>query len=697
MKPLSPSRNPRISRSTLVMLSMIGLVSTALVVKAALADVEGPSDQDRRVTLAVTSFLNQDHLSRRNLDDEISQRCLKSYLDALDPMKLYFTQADIDHFSRWRNSLDDLVKQGHVKFAFDVFKVYLKRLDERMKDVSQLLEEEHDFTVDEFLDTNFDDMAYPQDAAEAKDRWRLRIKYDLLIQKAAKTEPKEAREKLARRYRTYAQNKHQTDGEELIETFLSALATSYDPHTSYMSPGTLENFNISMRLQLEGIGAALMLEDGITVVSKIIAGGAADKEGSLQPEDQIIGVGQGRDGPIQDVVGMRLNDVVKQIRGKRGTVVRLQVTPEGGGEPKVYEITRAKIELKDSEARSEIIEVGNKPDGTPYKIGVIDLPSFYMDMEAARLGQPDFKSTTQDVKLLLRDFQRSGVDSVVLDLRRNGGGSLTEAINLSGLFIDKGPIVQVKDADGRVQHYDDMDAGTAWSGPLVVLVSKFSASASEIFAGAIKDYRRGIVVGDHHTHGKGTVQTLMDLGRQLFRNPKAPEMGALKITMQQFYRPNGFSTQNSGVLSDVELPSITTHLDVAESDLDYAMKFDQVEAAPLETANQIDPAMVDQLRALSLQRQSESDDFKKLLTRIDKYKAQKARKKISLNEVAFFAERGALEDEEEKIREGLGEDDGEKDKPVFERNFYNDETLNIAVDYTKLLQGGRLAATVQPR
>ncbi len=522
------------------------------------------------------------------------------------------------------------------------------------------------------------------------------------MQKAAKTEAEEARKKLARRYRTFAQNKHQTDNHELLEIFLSSLSTSYDPHTSYMSPNTLENFNISMRLQLEGIGAALMMEDGHTVVSKIIPGGAASKDGRLQPEDQIIGVGQDVEGPLVDVVGMRLNDVVKLIRGKRGTVVRLQVIPKGTGEPSVYEITRAKIELKDSEARAEIIELGNKPDGSTYKIGVIDLPSFYMDMDAARLGKPNFKSTTRDVRKILvgqKDpngnvtpgFVQQGVDAVVLDLRKNGGGSLTEAINLTGLFIDKGPIVQVKDADGRVQHYDDLDAGTAWNGPLVVLISKFSASASEIFAGAIKDYQRGIVVGDHHTHGKGTVQTLLNLSRQLFRHDKAPPLGALKITMQQFYRPSGFSTQNRGVLSDIELPSITSHLDVGESDLDYAMKFDQVQAVPFQKTQRVNPVMVAQLRQRSEQRRAAAEDFQKLEKRIARYKAQKERKSISLHEEKFFAEREALEDEEEKLREGLVDEDDE-DQPIFERNYYNNEALDITLDYVQLLAGGRLAA-----
>jgi len=365
--------------------------------------------------------------------------------------------------------------------------------------------------------------------------------------------------------------------------------------------------------------------------------------------------------------------------------------PQGKGDPKIIDIVRAKIALRDSEARSEIIEEGKKPNGAPYRIGVIDLPSFYMDMDAARLGKPDFKSTTRDVKRLLEEFNREGVDAVILDLRENGGGSLTEAINLTGLFVDRGPIVQVKDADGQVQHYDDLDAGALWQGPLVVMISKFSASASEIFAGAIQDYRRGVIVGDHATHGKGTVQTLLDVGRQLFRLPKTPPLGALKITMQQFYRPNGDSTQNRGVLADIELPSITTHLDVGESDLDYAVAFDQVQPVPYQVVNKVDPVMIAELTKSSSQRLAASEDFQKVQKRVEKYLAQKQRKRISLNEEKFLAERADLEDEEERIRKELNDDD--PDDTVVDRDYYFNEALGITLDYVQLLTQGKIAAT----
>ena len=671
---------------------VLSLGLMVLVVGVGHAAPGKPTARDRQVAVAVTSFLNKDHLSHRKLDDQISQRWLHSFIEALDSRKLYFLQSDIERFNQMENSLDDLIKKGDLTFAHDVYKVLLERVAQRAPVTDELIDAEHDFSVDESIDTDFETRQYPKDAAEARERWRKQIKYDFLVQKAAEEEEAESRKKLHRRYRTLTQNKQQVDRDELLEIYLTALTTAYDPHTTYMAPSTLENFEIQMRLQLEGIGAALQMLDGHTVISKIIPGGAADKDGRLKPEDHIIGVGQGIDGEIGDVVGMRLNDVVKQIRGKEGTIVRLQVMPQGKGEPKLYDITRAQIELKDSEARAEIIEFGKKSNGKPYKVGVIDLPSFYMDMEAARLGNRNFKSTTRDVRKLLQDFRKKGIDVVMLDLRRNGGGSLTEAINLTGLFIDEGPVVQVKDAMGNVQHYDDPEAGTSWNGPLIVLASKFSASASEIFAGAIQDYHRGLLVGDRTTHGKGTVQTLLNVGRQLFRVSNAPKLGALKITMQQFYRPSGDSTQERGVVSDIELPSITTHLDVGESDLDWPVAFDQVDAIPFKKLQQVDPTMIGQIQNRSKQRQQSSDDFQKAVKRIAKYQEQKERKSISLKEDVFMAERADLEKEEDALKEALEEDETDDKDAVVKRDYYFDEAMAIAIDYVQLLQTGQIAA-----
>jgi carboxyl-terminal processing protease len=373
--------------------------------------------------------------------------------------------------------------------------------------------------------------------------------------------------------------------------------------------------------------------------------------------------------------------------------VRLEVDPADNSERKILTITRDRIELKDSEARSEIIERGKKADGTPYRLGVIQLPSFYMDMDGARLGLPDFKSTTRDVRRLLEQFNKQNVDAVVIDLRWNGGGSLTEAVNMTGLFIDDGPVVQVKGPDGRTQPYKDQEPGMAWEGPLVVIINKFSASASEIFAGAVQDYGRGVVIGDHATHGKGTVQQLFNLGEALFRIREIPNMGALKLTIQQFYRPGGDSTQNRGVVSDIELPSITTHLDVGESDLDYALAFNRVNPLQHDMYHMVEAKLIEGLRKRSQQRMAQSDYFQKATREIARYEEQKDRKTVTLNLEKFLAERKELD--AEKQQEELFNDMTDPTRPVYEMDGYGEEALDITVDYLDLL-GGNSVAIARP-
>jgi carboxyl-terminal processing protease len=678
--------------------------------KTASADPVKPTDDDHNVTMAVVQLLRTQHMSKHALDNEISHRFLDRYLKMLDPMKLYFMQSEVDAFKARQDELDDQVRRGDIGFAYLVFKTFLHRLDERVKLADELLKVDHDFTVDEEMVTDPDAAHYAKTEAEARDIWRKRIKYDLLVLKAAQAAkkaaadkptkddatpadvekaPEDPREKLSKRYHNFARRMHQYDSDELLEVYLTALTTSFDPHTSYMSKHTLENFEIEMRLQLDGIGAALMAgDDGYTVVSKIVPGGAADKDGRLKTDDKVVGVGQGADGPVEDIVNMKLSDVVQKIRGRRGTVVRLEVMPAGATDKRIYNITRDEIKLTDSEARARIID--QTKGGQSYRIGVIDLPSFYMDMEGARRDLPDFKSTTRDVRRILEDFKSKGVQAVVLDLRLNGGGSLPEAISLTGLFIDEGPVVQVKDAEGRVQQYDDLERGTAWDGPLVVLTSKFSASASEIFAGAIQDYRRGLVIGDKSTHGKGTVQSLLDLSRQFFgRIPNAPQLGALKITMQQFYRPDGDSTQNRGVVADLELPSLTSQAAMGEADLDYALNFDKVEEVPYRKLQFVDRAMVDQLSKLSAERRKESSEFQGVVRNVARYQEQKNRKTVTLNEQKFLAEREEInaDKEEEKELEELTRGN----KPVFDpENFYNREVLAITVDYLQMTRLARV-------
>jgi carboxyl-terminal processing protease len=477
--------------------------------------------------------------------------------------------------------------------------------------------------------------------------------------------------------------------------YITAVTTSFDPHTSYMSKGTFENFLIQMGLELEGIGATLQAtDDGYTVIKNIVPGGAAATQGGLKVEDKIMAVGQGDDEGARlyrklaeehgtdfvDATGMKLDDVVGMIRGKAGTVVRLSVQSENEEELHTVMIVREKIKLEDSAAHGVIFEEGVKNDGSPNKIGVIELPSFYANMGGGGAGG---RSTTTDVRKILDDFTDKNVDAVVLDLRSNGGGSLREAIDCTGLFIDLGPVVQVKNAYGDIEKHNDEVSGMSWDGPLVVLTSKFSASASEILAGAVQDYGRGLVVGDTTTHGKGTVQSLINLNQIIYKVKNPPnDFGALKITMQQFYRPNGDSTQKRGVLSDLVLPSITDKMDVGESDLDYPVEFDQVPRASFKGYAMADEAIKKQLQLNSKERVDSSDDFASQVRKINHYVEQKNLKSVSLNQEKFLARRRQLNAEKE--------DEKAIEKQIIpsreiERTYYLDEVLRITSDYMNLL------------
>lgn len=685
---IASNRLRLVSYLTSVILGL-GLIWSQLSPAAPLANPQQASEITRAVR-----FMMSNHLSKRTLDDEISRRAMKSFLESFDPRKMYFYQCDVDEFMKKKDQLDDDVRRSNVSFASSVFDRFIERLDERVKLVDELVQTPHDFTAEEELVIEPDLLQYPRDEAEARERWRKLVKYNLLTLKADKVDEKEARAKIGRRYHSAARRWKQTDGDELLERFLTAVTSAFDPHTTYMSPSNLDNFKIFMRLNLEGIGAALQqdFDDGSTVVSNVVKGGAAAKHGKLKKDDRIVSVGSGPDGEMVDVSEMKLNDVVIRIRGPAGTVVRLGVIPKDSKEVQIYNITRAKIELEDSAARAEILERGQKPDGSRIKVGFISLPSFYMDMEAARdhEGDGDYRSTTRDVRKILKEFTSKSIDVVVLDLRHNGGGSLTEAIKLTGLFIDEGPVVQIKDSADHVQSYPDLDRGMAWGGPLVVLTNKFSASASEILAGAVQDYHRGLVIGDESTHGKGTVQSLLEIGKELFPIPNPPKYGALKITMQQFYRPNGDSTQKRGVEPDLILPSLSNSVGVGEKDLDYAIEFDRVKAAQYEPFNMVRGEVVGHLRTLSEARVSQSEEFAKLLGDIQHYKEIKDAKTIPLNEQKYLARRDSERDAEKEEEKHL--DEGAAKDVVFHDDFYEKEVINIALDYLAELQKNKVAA-----
>lgn len=688
-------------------------------------DLRQPTKTEEMVSKLVAKLMQEQHLSSRQLDNTISTRAFKMFIKNLDPMKAYFLQSDIDEFSKWESELDDQMKRGDFSTAFAVFNRFIKRVDQRTELALEMIDADHDFTLDEEMVTDPDLLQFPKNEEEVRDSWRKRIKYSLLVLKgdeddkvsekktddksgdeksddkkddadkpAVKKKKVDPKETLRKRYTSFSRRMHQIDSEDVVERYITAITSSFDPHTAYMSKGSFENFLIQMALELEGIGATLQAtDDGYTVIKAIVPGGAAAKQGGIKVEDKIVAVGQGEEdgtkadaklyarhgGDYVDATGMKLDDVVGMIRGKAGTVVRLNVMSENGGELQTVKITREKIKLEDSAAQGAIFEEGKKADGSPRKIGVIELPSFYANMGEGDVGG---RRTTTDVQRILVDFKNKGVDAVVLDLRNNGGGLLREAIDCTGLFIDVGPVVQVKDPFGSIVDLNDESGGMTWDKPLVVLTSKFSASASEILAGAVQDYNRGLVVGDTTTHGKGTVQSMINLNRLLYRTQNPPNiLGALKITTQQFYRPNGDSTQKRGVLSDLVLPSITDHMDVGEADLDYPVEFDRVPSASYTTYNFKNKSIMDQLQKRSQTRLADSEEFQERIRKINKYVEQKELKSVSLNEEKFLARRRELNADKEN--EAIAEQTLPSNE--IERNFYLDEVLRITSDYMDLL------------
>ncbi len=676
------------SRTTCTLtVALATLVATTIFAQQAAA----PASTDQQTAVLVSQMISKFHISQKSIDDKISAMLLKRFLKEIDPLKLYLLQDDVDKLDRYRDHLDDLVKAGKTEFANEAFGIYRDRLEERMVMAHKLIDAPHDFTLDENMSTDTDKTPWAADNAELNERWRKRVKYELLTFKLDDKPTDEARKQLHRRYDTIKKNAQATEAPEVLEMYLSSLAHCFDPHSSYMSPQTLEDFNIQMRLSLEGIGAALRSEDGYTMVAEVVAGGAAEKDGRLKAKDKIIAVAQ-EDGDFVDIVEMKLTRVVRLIRGKGGTKVRLKVV-NGVGETVVYELTRQKVELKNQAVKGEILDTGERLPGTKGRIGIINIPSFYRDFAGAQQRTEDFKSTVRDVKQVLRDFrEKGGVDGVVIDLRMNGGGSLDEAVEVSGLFIDQGPVVQIKELDGAVKTRDDEEDGLVYTGPLVVMCNRLSASASEIFAGVIKDYKRGIVIGDTTTHGKGTVQNVMPVSKQVFRVlGGGKNLGALKLTINQFYRVNGDSTQNKGVESDVVLPSIIDHMDLGESFLDNALAFDRIQPAKHVMYEMVNPAAVASLREASQKRIKADPKFAEIQKSISRYLERKNRKSVSLNEVQLRSERDAEKAEQEIEKEEQEHETGTKEGPIFPVNDYNNEALRVALDYVGLLTGAKTA------
>ena len=638
------------------------------------AQNDAEAARGRQVLHAVASLLNRGHVSALPLDDAVSSRALSAYLEALDPLKLYFTERDDQRLARFANRLDDMVRHGDSSFAQAVFDLLLKRVDERVEWAEQILAGELDFSIEESFVTDPERVVRAEDDEEARGLWRRRVKYDILTAMSGGLSEEKARERVDRRYRRFRDRMHRTSSDERLALFVNALGAAYDPHSTWLAPEVLEEFQIAMRLNYQGIGAHLADEDGHAVIKSLIPGGAAAQDGDLGAGDRIVKVGQGDSGPMEEVVGLPLSDVVKLIRGEEGTVVRLGILPAGGSALRVHRLVRSRLELSDGGARSEILEK-DLGDGRSLEIGIIDLPGFYADTAAAQAGRRDFRSSSRDLRRILGEFREAGVDAVVVDLRRNGGGLLSEAVEVTGLFIDRGPVVTVKGAGDRARTLQDRERGVAWHGPLVVLTSQLSASASEIFAGAIQDYGRGLVVGDRQTHGKGTVQEMIPLGPS---GPGGSDLGMFKLTIQKFYRPSGKSTQMRGVAADVVLPSVIGAMEIGEDELPNALPFDQIRPSRHGSWKCVDARMVETLQRTSADRRAASPFFTELNERVKRARRIETEGRIPLKREAFLA----LHKKEKNTAEDAA---APSPSSGIDRDGYLEEVLAITADYAHLL------------
>ena len=622
--------------------------------------------------------LQTKHYSEINIDDNFSSAAFDSYLDTLDGSHLYFLKSDVDELSVYRYTLDDSLKAGSVEPGFEIYNRYYKRVLERLIYAINRIETnipEMDFTLDESISIDREDAPYANTVEELDEIWRLRLKNSVLSLRLTDDTNEEIEEKLSKRYRNQLSQILKTNERDIFQTYLSTVAKAVDPHTAYFSPRDSENFNMGLSLSLQGIGAQLTSEDEYTKVVELIKGGPAERGAELKAGDRIIAIGQGVDGDLQDVVGMRLDDVVSQIRGEKGTVVRLNVIPADAiteSSATVVSITRDTVKLEDQSAKKEVIELSYS--GQDYKIGVIDLPTFYFDFEAASRGEEDFKSSTRDVRNLLEELKEEEVDAVVVDLRNNGGGSLSEANQLVGLFIETGATVQIRYSgirNGFTRPFGDNDPEVAYDGPLAVLVNRTSASASEIFAGAIQDYQRGVVLGGQ-TFGKGTVQEIIPM-----------DYGQVKLTRSKFYRISGASTQHRGVIPDITFPDFyDAYEDIGESSLDGALPWDTVRPVEYRTYNSIQ-TMLPELQNLHDERAKTSPDFIYLLGQIERTRALREKETFSLNELVVKQEREDSRREEfdaENMRralKGIPLEEWKEDAEEDSAEFTDEETILV--------------------
>ncbi len=629
------------------------------------------------------------HFANSSFDDEMSRRTLDNFIKSWDPGKVYFLKADVKALEdKYATKLDDMITDANCSALDEVMKVYSKRFFERQKTIAQAIDAKHDFTVDEYMDIDRKKMEFAATTEEISERWRQRVKFQLLQMKSTLADVNKGREKLHKRYDLAAKRQKELSSDDMYSIFLNGFSLSMDPHSDYMSPEQLEDFRISTRLSLEGIGAVLRSDDGFTIIQSLVPGGAAAKTSKVKVDDKIIAVAQGSDASV-DVIDMDLREVVKLIRGTRGTEVRLTLAREESGKTAqiIVPIIREQVQLQDRAAKSKIYEVlvdESKETKRTLKIGVIDLPSFYIDFEGRQNRDATFKSSSRDMLNEIKKLTAANVDGVIVDLRSNGGGSLDESIDIAGHFFDKGPVVQIKDNRGKIFVQADEDEKTHYSGPLVVMINRQSASASEIFAGAIQDYNRGLIVGDTHTFGKGTVQNLNDIDEKL---------GAIKVTISKFYRPSGSSTQLKGVESDIVFPDVMDEFEIGEKHYDYALPWEKIKTSSYKTFPHVNPDIIKKLADRSKERVGKDEGFKKVFEAIAEFKkGTDSRSKVSLKEEAAAdaktVKAGTKPDAKKDDKKGTPPkeemDDEDKELSITE-DFHMQEALRLSADYVQLL------------
>ena len=652
------------------------------------ADDLKPSVSQEHVEQLVARLLTTHHYRKVRLNDSLSSVVFDNYLKELDGNKAYFLASDVNSFEKYRNNIDDQLINGELTAAYDIYNVFRKRYQERNKFVQENFVKPFDFTVDETFNTDREKANWPKSIEDQNDLWRKLLKNQSLELKLTGKADTSVVNSMKSRYKNLDRYMNRIKAEDVFQIYMNSFAESLDPHTNYMSPRSADRFNQEMSASLEGIGALLQEDGDYIKISDIVPGGPAFKSKLLTKGDKIVGVAQGEGGQIVNIVGYQVDDAVKLIKGPKGTTVRLQIQSNdaiAGAPPKEIRLVREKIKLEEQRAKKEVIEITQNQK--KYKLGVITIPVFYRDFEGARKREEGFASTTGDVQKFLNELKTEKVDGVVVDLRDNGGGSLTEAITLTGLFISRGPVVQVKEAQGDIEVQTDPDPSIIYDGPLAVMVNRFSASASEIFAAAIQDYKRGLIVGSQ-TYGKGTVQTMVDLNTWLKESEK---VGQVKMTIAKFYRINGSSTQHKGVTPDIELPSAFSAEEYGESSQPSALPWDQIASARFDVTRSLDDKIITKIRDRYEQRLKSDTDMKQLMADFAELKRAKEKTVVSLQESKRKKER----DEAEKRRKSISASAGEpvatndsttpakdpKDAKAPKKDLYLDECGKVLADY----------------